>query len=135
MKFKIFNLLMLSLVLLLFTSCRTAQVYNVTDTPINTGSGNEPTLEQVEKAILSAATASKPAWAMRVVKPGLITATLNVRSHMAVVDITYNTKSYSINYKESNNLKYDGEKNTIHSNYNGWIQNLDSAIKGKMSAI
>jgi len=121
--------------MILFTSCRIGAVYNVTDTSINTGSGNEPTLEQVEKAIRSAATTTKPAWSMRVENPGHIVASLHIRSHTAVVDIAYSTKSYSITYNTSTNLKYDAEANTIHSNYNGWIQNLDNGIKGKLSAI
>lgn len=135
MKIRISNLILLCAILILFTSCRTAAVYNVTDTPINTGSGKEPTMEQVEQAILGAATATKPAWSMKVLKPGHILATLHIRSHTAIVDITYNTKSYSINYNGSTNLKYDAEAKTIHSNYNGWIQNLDSAIKGRLSAV
>jgi len=121
--------------MILFTSCRIGAVYNVTDTAINTGTGQEPTLDQVEKAILSAATASNPAWSMKVVKPGHILATLSVRSHTAMCDITYNTKSYSITYNGSTNLKYDPEAKTIHSNYNGWIQKLDSAIKGRLSSV
>lgn len=135
MSYKISTLLVLCMILILFTGCRTAQVYNVDEATINTGSGKEPTLEQVEKAILSAATTTKPAWTMRKEKPGHIVASLFIRSHTAVVDIAYSTKSYSITYNTSTNLKYDAEENTIHSNYNGWIQNLDSAIKGKLSAI
>lgn len=135
MKVKNFSLLLLCVVMFIFASCRTAAVYNVTDTAINTGSGKEPTLEQVQQAILNAATSTKPAWSMKVVQPGHILATLNIRSHTAMVDITYNTKSYSINYNGSTNLKYDPEEKTIHSNYNGWIQNLDSAIKAKLSMV
>ena len=41
--------------------------------------------------------------------------------------------SYSIDYKNSLNLKYDSTKNTIHKNYNGWIQNLDNAIQVQLS--
>ena len=52
---------------------------------------------------------------------------------MAKVDINYNTKTYSITYKDSSDLDYDGTK--IHKNYNGWIQNLDNAIKVQLSAI
>ena len=135
MKVKFTSLFLLCALLVLFTSCRTAPVYNVTDTSINTGSGKEPTMDQVEKAILGAATSSKPAWSMKVVKPGHILATLHVRSHVAMVDIMYNTKSYSLKYNGSTNLKYDAEAKTIHSNYNGWIQNLDSAIKGRLSSV
>ena len=59
MKVKISSLFLLCAVMILFTSCRTAGVYNVTDTAINTGTGQEPTLDQVEKAILGAATSSR----------------------------------------------------------------------------
>jgi len=135
MKYKISSLLMLCVIMILFSSCRIGQVYNVDQSAINTGSGNEPTLEQVEKAILGAATSSTPAWSMRVEKPGHIVASLHIRSHAAVVDIAYSTKSYSITYNTSTNLKYDAEDKTIHSNYNGWIQNLDTAIKGQLSAL
>lgn len=135
MKVKFSSLFLLCAIMILFTSCRIGAVYNVTDTSITTGSGNEPSLDQVEKAILSAATTTRPAWSMRVEKPGHIVASLHVRSHTAVVDIAYSTKTYSITYNTSTNLKYDAEDKTIHSNYNGWIQNLDSAIKGKLSAI
>jgi len=135
MKVKIYGLFLLCTIMILLSSCRMGAVYKVTDSAINTSSGNEPTLEQVQKAILDAATSTKPAWSMRVVKPGHILAKLHVRSHSAIVDITYNTKSYSINYNGSTNLKYDPEEKTIHSNYNGWIQNLDNGIKAKLSMV
>ena len=67
---------------------------------------------------------------MKPEKPGLIVGTLNLRTHTAVVDIPYTTTSYSILYKSSVNLKQEG--NTIHSNYNGWVQNLDQAIKRQL---
>ena len=53
-----------------------------------------------------------------------------MRSHVAVVDVTYTTKAYSIRYKDSTNLGYDGEG--IHPNYNGWIDRLDAAIRAEL---
>ena len=51
----------------------------------------------------------------------------------AVVDIEYTAKVYSINYKESSpSLHYDGR--SIHSNYNGWIENLDRAIRNRLTS-
>ena len=88
--------------------------------------------KKVTKAIVEAGTGLK--WSMAVVKPGQIVGTLFIRSHTAVVDIPYNTKTYSIIYKDSTNLKYNADKQTIHENYRGWIQNLDNAIKGRLSA-
>lgn len=70
-------------------------------------------------------------WQMKEMKPGYIFGTLNVRKHVAVVDVNYSVKSYSIRYKDSTELNYDGGK--IHPNYNGWIQNLDKAIRAQLN--
>lgn len=66
-------------------------------------------------------------------KPGVLEGTLNLRSHMAKIEIQYNNNSYSILYKDSSNLNYDGTK--IHSNYNGWIQNLQKAIQVQLNTL
>ena len=71
---------------------------------------------------------------MAVVKPGEIMGTLNLRSHQAIVTIPYTSKTYSILYKGSTNLKYDADKQTIHENYAGWIQRLDGAIRSRLTA-
>ena len=60
------------------------------------------------------------------VRPGVIRATLHLRTHVAVTEITYNEQVFSIIYVDSTNLDYDGT--SIHKNYNGWIQNLERAI-------
>ena len=70
-------------------------------------------------------------WMMKEVEPGHIVATLALRSHIAKVDIKYDKKSYSITYKDSENLNYNGK--SIHSNYNGWIQNLNRSIQAQLS--
>ena len=49
-----------------------------------------------------------------------------------VVDVKYDTKNYSITYKDSSNLDYTGD--SIHKNYNGWIQNLNRGINAQLSA-
>jgi hypothetical protein len=49
------------------------------------------------------------------------------------VDIAYTTTSYSINYKDSRGLDYDGS--SIHSNYNGWVQRLDRAIARQLATL
>ena len=129
------QLVFLMVVLVLFVGCRTAQVFNVNDATINTVSSKEPAIEDVTRAIMSAATGSTPIWNMQVVKPGHIVATLHNRSHMAAVDIQYTTKGYSITRKETTNLKYNAEDNTIHPSYNKWIQRLDSNIRVKLSLL
>lgn len=89
--------------------------------------------DAVKKAILVAG--NKRGWIMKPVAKGLIMATLNVRTHQAVVDITYTDKSYSIQYKDSSNLDYDAGKKKIHRNYNGWIKNLDQQIQIELNSL
>ena len=115
---------------LLLVGCRTAPVYNVTDAPVNSSSGS-PTLEDMSQAITKAGVGL--GWQMKPVEPGYTIGTLYLRSHMAQVDIKYNAQSYSITYKDSSDLNYDGE--VIHKNYNGWIQNLDNRIRAELSAL
>jgi len=125
------SVLLIGILCLAAVGCRGGgQIYNIKDAPITTATGKGVTLDQVTKAIVEAGTERK--WSMAVVKPGLIVGTLNVRSHQAVVDIAYNTKSYSITYKDSTNLHYNDEKKTIHENYRSWIQYLDNAIKSRL---
>jgi hypothetical protein len=125
-------MLFMCVVLVAATGCRGGgPIYNVKDAPINTASGSTPSLEDVQKAIITAGTGLN--WSMAVVKPGHIVGTLNVRSHSAVVDIMYNSKTYSITYKDSTNLKYNADKQTIHENYRSWILNLDNNIRGRLT--
>lgn len=125
------RILVACLILIIVVGC-SKQIYNVKDAPIITVTGKEPSMEQVTKAIVEAGTRLN--WTMAIVQPGHIVGTLPIRSHSAVVDIMYNTKTYSITYKDSTNLKYDAANQTIHNNYNGWVQNLDNAIKARLSA-
>jgi hypothetical protein len=109
-----------------------AQIFQVKDAPVQTATGKQPSLEDVQKAIIAAGVGLN--WQMVVAKPGEIIGTLNIRSHQAVVSIPYTTKNYSIIYKDSTNLKYNAEKQTIHENYSGWIQRLDGAIRARLTA-
>lgn len=65
-------------------------------------------------------------WQIDPVRPGLMRATLNLRSHVAVTEIAYDQQGFSIRYVDSRNLGYDGTN--IHKNYNGWVTNLERAI-------
>jgi len=120
-----------SAVLALALGCTSNPIYNVQQAPIPSVTDKKLSMEDVSKAIIRAGTGL--GWQMRQVKPGHIIGTLNLRRHTAVVDVTYDTKSYSIVYKDSSNLNYDGSN--IHRNYNGWIQNLDRAIRSQLIAI
>jgi hypothetical protein len=121
-----------ALALVVMIGCRAGgQVYEVKDAPIQTATGKEITLEQVQKAIIDAGI--KQTWIMTPVKPGEILGEFNVQSHQIHVTIPYSTKHYSILYKDSSNLRYDPVKRTIHINYQKWIERLDNEIKARLS--
>ncbi len=74
-------------------------------------------------------------WIVQEQQPGLMRATLNLRTHQAVVDIPYDRTRFSIRYVSSKDLDYSpdgtapGYRGTvIHSNYAGWIDNLEKRI-------
>lgn len=114
------------------TGCRrTTAVHDVMNAPIT--SAHHLKADAVKKAILMAG--NKRGWIMKPMAQGHILATLNVRTHQAVVDITYTDTSYSIHYKDSSNLYYDAGKKKIHRNYNGWIKNLDQQIQIELNSL
>ena len=125
---KIFTI---AFIMLAVASCRTATIYNVKDAALNAPA--TATTAQVEDAIKRAG--ASLGWQMKQVAPGHIVATLPIRSHVAVADVFYTNKDFSINYKDSTNLRYDKADDTIHSNYNSWIRNLQNAIIAQSSTL
>jgi len=81
-------------------------------------------IEQVTKAI-KAALAGRT-WAVTSEEPGHIVSTLNLREHMAKIDIVYDVQTIKITYLDSGELLYAENKGQrmIHHNYLAWIQNL-----------
>ena len=70
-------------------------------------------------------------WTPKVVGPGHVEAHLFIRSHVAIVDITFDESAYSITYKDSDNLDYKNGR--IHRNYNRWVANLNQALQRKLA--
>jgi hypothetical protein len=95
--------------------------------------GPAVSMEAIEKAVIRAGL--QLGWQIVPKGPGQIEGVLVLRTHRAVVDITYDTKAFNIVYKDSVNLSYDAERKTIHSNYNGWIKNLEKAIRVQASVL
>jgi hypothetical protein len=120
-----------SIALVILTACTSAPLRNIPDTPVVTGSGKPVTADDVRSAILRAGNAL--GWVMTPNDPGLVTGRLVLRGHVAVIDVRYSPKDYSITYKDSSNLDYqDGQ---IHRNYNGWIENLNRDIRGNLLSL
>lgn len=126
--FKKILILALSLSFAVLAGCRSNAVYNVEDAAVVT-SVEKFSEKDVQKAIMRAG--GSLGWVMKQNGPGKLVGTLTLRKHVAVVDIDYSTKSYSIRYKDSQNLDYDGTN--IHSNYNGWVQRLHNNIQVQLN--
>lgn len=124
------KLLKLSTLLLLTafmtSGCRSGAVYNVENSKID----NQKSSEVVYRAIKEAG--QSLGWKITKIRPGVAEGKLYLRTHLAVVRINYSSSAYSIHYVSSKNLKYNAEKQTIHSNYNGWVQNLENAIDARL---
>jgi hypothetical protein len=129
MKSVAFRIVILLVAGLALGSCRAAPVYSVNSATM--ASSPNAKFEQVAEMIKRAGISE--GWRMIDKGPGEIEGRLKLRRHIAVVSITFDTKQFSIFYKDSVNLKYDGS--TIHSNYNLWVQDLEKAILAHSAAI
>lgn len=113
-------------------ACASARVpvQNYQNVPIEAKSN--PTLEQVGKAIVAGSLAA--GWQANEIRPGSIVALYKIRTHTAVVDIAYTTKAYNITFKDGDpGLKYDGQ--SIHQNYNDWVQSLERVIRAHVNSL
>ena len=103
---------------------------NVDSAPVVTATPNY-SLEDVRRAIFRAGTSK--GWRMENVGPNRIIGSITVRDASAQVAIDYDRRNYSINYRDSSNLKYDN--GTIRGGYNRWINNLDQEIRTEISGL
>ena len=122
------NILVTVLMAIVLAGCNTTiPVRNYMNQTIPNYGNTAQTISNVEKSIIKGAVSL--GWQANVVEQGKVEATLFIRSHKLVVEITHDDKSYSIVYKDSVNLKYDGEK--IHRQYANWVNNLINAINAE----
>jgi hypothetical protein len=118
-------------IVVLLTGCRLAPVRNVDSAYLIPSDNTSYTLNDVTQAIMRAGIGL--GWQMKQAKPGHLIGTLLIRDHRAVIDVTYDKATYSIQYRDSSNLNYTGTE--IHQNYNGWIIRLEQAIQSQLSLI
>jgi len=124
------TLMIMSLVLA--AGCmRQAALQNPRNLPVVSASGQSLKEAQVKQAILDGA--RDKGWVARELSPGVITASLAIRSHLAEVEIPYSGSSYSILYKSSTNLDYRPGDQTIHNQYNNWVNYLRQAINARLA--
>lgn len=109
-------------------AARTAPIYNPEPIAVPAGRTADQVKSAVRKALLQRNWRVKEVGAGAVeakyVKPGR-----RGIEHVAAINVTYNTKTIRISYKDSQELNYDKESGEIHANYNKWIQNLEKDIQ------
>jgi hypothetical protein len=92
-------------------------------------------IEQVAKAIKASLVGRN--WGITKDEPGRITSTLNLREHMAKIEIAYDLKTIRIRYLDSGELMYAEKKGQrmIHRNYLNWIQNLVNDMNRNLTLV
>ena len=120
--------LMVACFIAVTAGCTSRPVFNVAAEPVVVTPGKTASNDAVRDAILRAGTGL--GWTMRASGPGVVNGTLHLRTHVAVIDVEYDTKAYNIVYRSSENL--DAANGQIHKNYNGWIENLNNAIRREL---
>lgn len=111
-------------VILAGCAMRDKPVLQIDDAPISVAGGEESVASAIKTALKGRE------WSVLDETPGKIRAeyrkpNADVGDHVVVVDITYDADSYSIDYVDSKNMRYDGSAGTIHRNYNRWVANLE----------
>jgi hypothetical protein len=106
--------------------CSTHHVLNINDAPIGINAQSRDVGQIIESALV------QRGWQVESRQPGQILAFIVIREHRAGITITYDRDSYSIAYRNSENLNARGDN--IHRNYNRWIANLNTDIQRAMSA-
>lgn len=107
---------------------------------IVTTNDQKPTLNKLKKAVAQAAVAQN--WDVQIAKAPagsakfLLTRVIR-NKHTMVVAVTLDNQKYSVEYQSSINLNAAKCQDAIyiHPNYNKWVGDLNSAIKGKLKSL
>jgi hypothetical protein len=104
-------------------------IHNLEELPVSSSDGKPLTAEQVKNAIVAGGARGR--WVASAQPGNVVRLTYTARTHVAVVNVSYSAKSYSIRYADSTNLGYsaDGGTGLIHPNYNKWVHSLRQAIE------
>ncbi len=115
-----YSLLALCLLITVGCSVNIKPVLNIDNGVIPTGLK----ITDIENAIIMAG--APRGWVITKSSPGQLIGELNVRKHMAKVQINYTSTSYKISYLDSQNLNHSNAQ--IHKSYNRWVSTLKSDI-------
>lgn len=89
--------------------------------------------QAIERSIILAARSL--GWTVQPIDDSSITATITSRERSLTVLVTYTPQSYIIQYKDSLNLDFDNEDNSISKQYTRWVEALDDRIQEEMERV
>ena len=113
----------LAMAVLLLAAC-TRPIIHIENVGLSIPGSVDVTMQKVETAIFKGA--GDQGWSIQQREPGRLEAEIRGRRQKAVVWITHDTNSFSIIYKDSRNLDYDGT--LIKRSYNSLILKLRKSI-------
>jgi len=120
---------------LLMAACRAAPIYNadhIDYSGLTAADEERFTLDDYRDAIIRAG--AKRGWTFKDEGPGHLVGDVAVRGkHFATVDVVFDKKDFSIEYKASRNLNYNASRGEIHPNYNSWVMNLQQDIQAEIA--
>ena len=111
---------------LMLTGCfgRIQPIYSVVNNPIPSSA---QFLSVREIGDIVEMSAINRGWMVEEVEPDLYEVTYRKKTHKAVIEVSFDQTSYSIKYKDSADLFYNGAN--IHRNYNRWVKYLERDIQ------
>jgi len=117
-----------AIICLLFVAACAAEPIHKVDN-ISYGYHPKPPLTVVQLQGPIERVATRNGWQLSNQKPGSFTGKRiwGGGKHSIVVDVIYNDKNFSINYRDSTQMKYDGS--WIHHTYNRMVQELEDDIR------
>jgi len=119
--------------LILLVGACSASIRKVESESYGWGPQKGVTLAQVQ-SVIENVTRSE-GWELSNIQPGSFTArrAWGGNKHSIAVDVIYDTRTFSIRYKDSKMMGYDGS--SIHHTYNNMVQALEDKIKEKVSPL
>lgn len=109
------------------TSAAALEKIHTSYVQLNEVTQKNTTARGVENAIKTCSSAR--GWKFSKAAPGKLIGQLSVRGkHYVEVDVEYSSTVFKISYRDSQNMKYNAARNTIHKRYNSWVENLTNDV-------
>lgn len=121
------------LVFLLVAACATEQMHKVDNVDYGYYTKKSLTMEKVRATVER--TAMRNGWRLSDQKEGSFIGKREWGGgkHNIVVAVIYDLRKFSIDYRDSHQMKYDGSR--IHNSYNRMVQKLEEDIMAAVNAL